>query len=134
MAAKKESANRVPADKTKKKRKAPKSAWKKGQSGNPAGRPKDGESWASVISTVANMTPEEVVVMVGADNDLGRALLALPKGEQMKYLVSARVFAALMFEPSAGLWNGLMDRMDGKVEQPINMKDMPVLIFRDKDK
>ena len=111
-----ESANRAKSDK----RKAPRSAWKQGQSGNPTGRPKDGESWAAIIAAVGNMYPEDIIELVGRDNDLGRELSHLPKGVQMKYLVTARVFAALMFEPSPRLWTGLMDRAEGKPNQPIS--------------
>lgn len=94
--------------------------WKKGMpSPNPAGRPKDGESWKSVTAQIANMDRDEILLMVGKNNDLGRMLATLPTGVQMKYLVMARVFAALMFEPTQGLLTAVQDRMDGKVEEPI---------------
>lgn len=48
MAAK--SANRPATQKPK--RKAPSTAWKKGQSGNPAGAPKRGMSWREIIDEV----------------------------------------------------------------------------------
>lgn len=93
--------------------------FKKGQSGNPAGRPKDGESWASVIKEISEMTPDQVLKLVGKDNDLGKALAKLPQKVMMKKLVVARILAALMFEPSGGLWNTLMERAEGKVPQKI---------------
>ena len=97
-------------------------AWQKGgASPNPAGRPKDGQSWREVIAELSNATVEDIIQMVGEHNDLGRALKAMPKNVQMKYLVTARVMAALMFEPQASLWNGLMDRMEGKVTEPIDV-------------
>jgi hypothetical protein len=46
-------------------------------------------------------------------------LLSLPKKVQMKYLIIARVFASLMFEPSTGLWNALMERTDGRLPLPV---------------
>lgn len=96
--------------------------WQKGMpSPNPAGRPKDGQSWREVIAQVSNMSTEDIILMVGEDNDLGRALKKMPKGVQMKYLVTARVMTALMFEPTSGLWNGLMDRMEGKVAERIQL-------------
>ena len=52
-------------------KKTPRTAWKKGQSGNPAGRPKDGESWAAIIKSVGDMYPADIVAFVGKDNDLG---------------------------------------------------------------
>lgn len=92
---------------------------KGGKSPNPKGRPKDGESWAAIIKSVGDMYPSDIVAFVGVDNDLGRMLKQLPQDTQMKYLVTARVFSALMFEPSSGLWKELMERTEGKVAQPI---------------
>jgi len=103
------------------KRTIPKTAWKAGQSGNPAGRPKDGESWSGVIKAIGEMYPDDIIAFVGKDNDLGRAVAKFPNNVQMKYLVTARVFAALMFEPTSGLWNGLMERAEGKVVTPLDL-------------
>lgn len=100
-------------------RKKPKSAWKKGQSGNPAGRPKDGESWAAIVKAVGDMYSDDILAFIGRDNDLGRMLSELPSNVQMKYLVTARVFSSLMFEPSSGLWKELMERTEGKVPQTL---------------
>ncbi len=98
-------------------------SWKKGgTSPNPSGRPKDGQSWREVIADVSNMTIDDILVMVGRDNELGMQLAKMPKNLQMKYMVTARVMAALMFEPTAGLWNGLMDRMEGKVAERLQIE------------
>ena len=113
----KKSANTQKTDK----RKAPRSAWKPGQSGNPNGRPKDGESWSAIISSIGNMYPEDILAFIGIDNDLGKEIAHLPKNVQMKYLVVARVFAALMFEPTSGLLKELLDRLEGKVSERIDM-------------
>lgn len=99
----------------KKKRKAPKTAWPKGVSGNPAGRPKDGESWSAIIKQVGDMYPDDILQFIGEANDLGRSIKQLPKGVQMKYQVVTRVFAQLMFDPSSSLFKELMDRAEGKV-------------------
>ena len=96
--------------------------WKKGgKSPNPAGRPKDGESWAAIIASVGNMYPEDVVKIVGAKSDLGAAFKEMPKGVQLKYLINFRVFAALMVEPTHGLWKEMMERVEGKVPDHIDM-------------
>jgi len=95
--------------------------WPKGKSGNPAGRPKDGYSWAAIIADVGNTYPEDLIKFIGLDNDLGRNLALLPKGVQMKYLITARVFASLMFEPTAGLWKELMERVEGKVQDRLDL-------------
>ena len=95
--------------------------WPKGVSGNPAGRPKDGESWASIIKAVGDMYPADLIAFIGKDNSLGQALAKLPKDVQMKYLVTARVFASLMFEPTSALWKELMERAEGKVLSPVDV-------------
>lgn len=107
--------------KTGTKRKVPKNAWKPGQSGNPAGRPKDGHSWAAIIKAVGDMYPDDILAFVGNGNELGRAVAQLPHNVQMKYLVTTRIFAALMFEPTSGLWKELMERVEGKVQDRLDL-------------
>lgn len=91
----------------------------KGVSGNPAGRPKDGESWAGVFKDLANKTAEELAELFG-NNDLGIAYRKFPKGVQMKYLIGGRILAALMHEPSGSLLTSYMERMEGKVPDNSN--------------
>ena len=71
------------------------------------------------------MTAEEVIAIVGKDNDLGVAFAQMPKGVQLKYLINFRVVASLMFEPTSGLWKELMERAEGKVKDVVdlNVKD-----------
>ena len=61
------------------------------------------------------MYPEDLLAFIPRNTDLGKAVAQLPKGVQMKYLVTTRVFAALMFDPSSALFKELMDRAEGKV-------------------
>lgn len=97
-------------------------AWKKGmESPNPTGRPKDGESWAAIIKSVGEMYPADIIAFIGKNNDLGKVLQQLPQNVQMKYLVTARVFAQLMFEPTSSLWKELMERAEGKVPQSVDV-------------
>lgn len=96
-------------------------SWKPGQSGNSTGRPKDGESWSSIISQIGNMYPEEILDFIGKDNDLGKAIAHFPRSVQNKYLVVLRVYASLMFEPSPGLFKEFLDRLEGKVPDHIDM-------------
>ena len=107
--------------------------FQKGQSGNPAGRPKDGESWAAIIASVGNMYPDDILEFVGKDNDLGREIAKFPKNVQMKYLVTARVFASLMFDPNPRMWASLMERAEGKVADHLKLSgdgEAPIVIRR----
>lgn len=67
------------------------------------------------------MYPADILAFVGKNNDLGRMLAGLPQDVQMKYLVTARVFSSLMFEPSSGLWKELMERVEGKVTDRVDV-------------
>lgn len=91
----------------------------KGKSGNPGGRAKDDKSWAGIIRDVGNMTADEILEFIPKNNDLGRMIAKLPKSVQMKYLITARVMTSLMWEPTGGLWNALMDRAEGKVKSVV---------------
>ena len=94
---------------------------KGGKSPNPIGRPKDGQSWSAIIASMGDMYPEDITAFIGTNNDLGRNLKQMPKSVQLKYLVIARVFAALMFEPTSGLLKEMLDRLEGKVSEHIDM-------------
>ncbi len=84
-------------------------SWKPGQSGNPAGRPPEGQSWSAVIKSVTNATAEELAAMVGAHSALGRELAKMPRGVPMKTLIAIRLCTALLFTPSAGLARAVFD-------------------------
>lgn len=120
---------------TAKGRRLPRSAWKPGQSGNPAGRPKEGKSWAGILRELSEMSADDIARMVGADNELGRMLMTLPPKVQMQYLITARVMASLMFEPQPGLFNALMERTDGRVPQAVDltMADKTIIVKLVKD-
>ncbi len=115
------------SSKPQQKRKATPASWQPGESGNPRGAPKRGESWAEVIKRIADMTPKEA-----ADFCKGVAaqLATLGEAVTLKEAVILRVFAALMFEPTAGLFNALLDRTEGKVTQPLAV-DMTVRDWRE---
>lgn len=121
------------------KNRAPRTAWKAGQSGNPKGAPKRGESWAETIKQVCEMTPKELADLLGARNELGRQFRQMPQDVTMKQLIIARVCAALMFEPQAGLFNALMERAEGKVTSTLDVTSggdklgPTVIIFKDAD-
>lgn len=95
--------------------------WKPGQSGNPKGRPKDGQSWSAIISSVGDMYSDDLLEVVGRNNELGKQIAKYPKSVQLKYLVIARVFAALMFDPSPSLLKEFLDRLEGKVKERLDV-------------
>lgn len=93
--------------------------WPKGVSGNPAGAPKRGESWAEVIKRVGELTPGEAAER---SLELARKLLDIGEGVTLKEAVVLRVYASMLFDPDGRLWGQMMDRAEGKVAQPtVNM-------------
>jgi hypothetical protein len=102
---------------------------KRGEVRNPYGRPKDENSWAGVVRVLQDMTADEIAAMVGGHGtDLGRAFLQMPVNVQMKYLITLRAMAGLMFEPNSSLWDRVMERAEGKVSQPIDMSITKVIL------
>ena len=101
----------------------------KGVSGNPKGAPKRGESWAEIIKRIGEMTPEEA-----SDHaqQIAGKLRSIGGGLTLKEAVVLRVYAALMFEPTAALLNSFMERAEGKITQPLDMNIIKV-IFEDAD-
>ena len=102
-------------------------SWKPGQSGNPAGSPKRGESWAEIIKRIGDMTPIEAADYA---NEIAKQLRKIGSGLTLKEAVVVRVYAALLFEPQASLLNSFMERAEGKVSQPLDVSVTKV-IFED---
>ena len=95
--------------------------WKKGQSGNPNGRPKEGEAWSAVLKWASNLTGAEAAEIAPIEM---RQFFRPLKGLQLKEAISLRIMAALLFEPGSGLFNAVMDRLEGKVTQPLTVEDV----------
>jgi hypothetical protein len=93
-------------------------SWKPGQSGNPKGAPKRGESWAELFKELGNLTPAAAARKCHA---IAGQLQGLGDKITLKEAVVLRVFSALLFEPSSGLLNAVLDRVEGKVAQPIDV-------------
>ena len=102
-------------------------SWKPGQSGNPKGSPKRGESWAEIIKRYGEMTPGEAAQ---ESMELARKLLSIGEGVTLKQAVVLRVYAALLFEPQSSLLNAFLDRAEGKVIQPVSGPDGKDIILR----
>lgn len=108
--------NKVSANRQK--RKAPKSAWKPGNSGNPKGAPKRGESWTEIIKRVGDLTPSEAAA---TSLELAKQLLKIGDGLTLKEAVVLRVYGALLFEPNPGLLNAFMNRAEGMPTQAVEL-------------
>ena len=97
---------------TERKKTIPKSAWKKGQSGNLKGAPKRGQSWQEIYNRIGNMTPIEAAEYC---KSIASQLTTIGGSVTLKEATVLRVFVALLFEPNARLLNAVMDRDEGKV-------------------
>ncbi len=108
-----------------------KTSWKRGQSGNPkGGRPKSDKTWGAIFREVGHMTPLALAKKIAA---YGPQLAGLGDKMTVQEAVVARVYAALLFEPSGSLLDKVMERMEGKVPQPLQLSgDKPLLIDLDK--
>lgn len=98
----------------------PPSEWKKGQSGNPDGAPRKGQSYAEAIRTIDSLTVAEAIELVeraGGSPDLIAPMRAMPQSMPMKLLKALRVSIANICEPTTGLLNFEADRSEGKVKE-----------------
>ena len=87
---------------------------------NRAGAPKRGQSWQETIKRITDMTREEAIAYVGANTKIGRHLKELSENMPIK---DALVFATIIAygrEPNARMFAALMDREEGKPNQPIS--------------
>ncbi len=119
--------NRKPAVKKKTQRKG---RWKPGESGNPKGAPKRGESWAETIKAISDMTPAQAAEWC---NQVAGKLKSIGDDVSLKQAVTLRVFAALMFDPQPGLFNAVMERTEGKVADRVEHSGSVTLIEVDID-
>lgn len=82
--------------------------WPKGVSGNPAGAPKRGESWAETIQRIGEMTDAEFVKLKHAN----------PTQKQQAIMA---IYMALKNDPQPGVFNAIMDRTEGKVKDQVEL-------------
>jgi len=92
--------------------------FKKGQSGNPNGAPKRGESWRKIWDKIGNLTPKEAAEH---SRVIAAQIASIGDRVTLKEAVALRVYTSLLFEPSSGLLNAVVERTDGKVIQPIGV-------------
>jgi len=101
------------------KRKAPKSAWPKGKSGNPkGGRPKSEHTWGAIFAEIGNLTGNAAAKRC---HSIAGQLAGIGGEVTLKEAVAMRVYSALLFEPSGSLLEKVMDRMEGKLPFPMDV-------------
>lgn len=95
--------------------------WKKGESGNPAGRPPDQNRigyWLKEWGAMTSSEAAKVCKLYSAElrkADTGDLPLAS--------ILALRVWMSVLNEPTPGLFSELMDRTEGKVEQKSKMEN-----------
>lgn len=109
--------------------------FQKGKSGNPAGAPKRGQSWAELFNSIGELTGGEVAEKAVAL--WTKQFKALPKGVTLKELVVIKAYAALLDEGNARLLKEVMDRAEGKVKDQVDVtsdgKELSIRIIRASD-
>lgn len=102
------------------KRKAPPTAWKKGQSGNPGGRPKNQQSISHWLHEFGNLTPRELADLCA---HYATELKKVKGNMPMFAHIAIRALMAQVNEPSPGLFSLILDRTEGKVADKLLIED-----------
>jgi len=96
----------------------PDGKWKDGQSGNPGGRPKKKASIAYWLNEFAQMTgagAARACIVFAAEFKKAKGDLPLAA------VIAARTLLQLMNDPDPRLLAQVLDRIDGKVSQPVTI-------------
>jgi len=100
------------------KRKAPPTAWQKGQSGNPGGRPKNEQSITYWLKEFGAMTPAQLAELC---EDYAKELRKIKGNMSMFAHIAVRTLMGQINEPSPGLLAQLLDRTEGKVKDQLEL-------------
>ena len=87
---------------------------------NKEGAPKRGQSWQETVKRITDMTREEAIEYVGSRSKIAKLLRELPPSLPIK---DALVFISLIQygrDPNPRMLATLMDREEGKPNQPIS--------------
>lgn len=96
--------------------------WIKGTpSPNPAGRPPLGESWREIFDKAGKLTKQQLLDLYPI---YGKRLAGLPSDVPLRDAVALSAMVTLACEPSPGLLATIIERVDGKVAQPIAFETM----------
>lgn len=90
---------------------------------NKNGAPKRGQNWQETVKRLSDMTREELIAYVGPRTKIGKLLKELPPGVPMKDALVLISFIQYGRDPNPRLLSALMDREDGKPNQPVSGPD-----------
>ena len=86
---------------------------------NRKGAPIRGQSWRETVKRITDMTREEAITYVGPTSKIGKQLKELSENMPIKDAIIFATIIAYGREPNARMLAALMDREEGKPEQPI---------------
>lgn len=89
---------------------------------NLEGAPKRGQSWQESVKKLTDMTREELIEYVGKTTRLGKLLKELPPKIPVKDALLLIAIIQFGRDPNPRLLATLMDREEGKPNQPISGK------------
>jgi hypothetical protein len=88
---------------------------------NVAGRPPLGMSWREIFDRAGKLTKRELLDLYPL---YGKRLIGLPDDVPLRDAVALSAMVTLACEPSPGLLATIIERVDGKVAQPIAFETM----------
>ncbi len=87
---------------------------------NRSGAPKRGQSWQETVKRITDMTRDEAIAFVGTKSKLGKWLKELPPDVPIKDALVLISIIQYGRDPNPRLLATLMDREEGKPNQPIS--------------
>ena len=100
---------------------------------NRNGAPKRGQTWKDTVKRITDMTREEALEYFGEKTTLGKQLKELPPNVPIKDAIVIMSVISFGRDPSAGLFNSLTDREEGKPIQTIETSTPEKLLSRMKE-
>jgi len=97
---------------------------------NLEGAPRRGQSWRETTKRLTDMTRDELVEYVGGKRTrVGRLLASATSDIPVKDAMVIAAAVAFLIDPNPRMLATLMDREEGKPEQPIVGGDAPVKVI-----
>jgi hypothetical protein len=90
---------------------------------NKEGAPRRGQTWQESVKRLTDMTREELIAYVGPRSRLGKLLKELSPNIPVKDALIVAAIIQFGRDPNPRMLQALMDREEGKPNQPITGKD-----------